>query len=80
MKNNIDIVQEKLSSTRAYDPNVVPNFVGLDKISTMNLATKMNLQLIHKGMGVVSTQLPAPGTPLADDLIIKLEYSPPNYE
>ncbi len=80
IKNNIDMVQEKASATRVYDPNVVPNFIGLDKISTTNVAGKLNLQLIHKGMGVVSSQSPAPGTPVTSDLIIKLEYSPPNYE
>ncbi|MBC7539888.1 MAG: hypothetical protein H7281_13785 [Bacteriovorax sp.] len=80
IKNNIDIVQEKSAATRVYDPNSVPNLVGLDKISTTNIATKMNLHLIHKGMGVVSSQYPAPGTALSADLIIKLEYSPPNYE
>lgn len=80
IKNNIDIVQEKSASTRSYDPNSVPNLVGLDKISTTNVANKMNLHLIHKGMGVVSSQSPAPGTPLSSDLVIRLEYSPPNYE
>jgi cell division protein FtsI (penicillin-binding protein 3) len=80
IKNNIDMVQEKSSATRVYDPNFVPNLVGLDKISTTNVANKLNLHLIHKGMGVVSSQSPAPGTPLTNDLIIKLEYSQPNYE
>jgi cell division protein FtsI (penicillin-binding protein 3) len=80
VKNNIDMVQQKSAATRSYDPNVVPNLVGLDKISTTNVANKLNLHLIHKGMGVVSSQSPAPGTPLTEDLVIKLEYSPPNYE
>ena len=80
IKNNIDIVQEKSASTRAYAPNVVPNLIGLDKISTTNVANRMNLHLIHKGMGVVQTQSPAAGTPLTNDLVIKLDYSPPNYE
>lgn len=76
----IDIVQEKSAATRTYDLNTVPNLVGLDKISTMNIANKMNLQLLHKGMGVVSAQSPAPGTPLTSDVVIKLEYSAPSYE
>ncbi len=80
IKNNIDIVQEKTAATRTYDPNLVPNLIGLDKISTTNVGTKMNLQLIHKGMGVVSGQMPAPGTPLTPETVIKLEYSPPAYE
>lgn len=80
IKTNIDTVQEKSASTRAYDPNSVPNLIGLDKISTTNVANKMNLHLIHKGMGVVTSQFPAPGTALGSDTIIRLEYSPPNYE
>ena len=80
IKTNIDIVQEKSAATRVYDSKSVPNLIGLDKISTTNLAAKMNLHLIHKGMGVVSSQNPAAGTPISSDLIIKLEYSPPNYE
>lgn len=79
-KNAMDIVQEKSAATRDYDPNIVPNLLGLDKISTTNIANKMNLHIVHKGMGVVSVQHPAPGTPLNPDLIIKLEYTPPNYE
>jgi cell division protein FtsI (penicillin-binding protein 3) len=80
IKTNIDIVQERSSSTRSFDPNSVPNLMGLDKVSTINIATKMNLQLIHKGMGVVKSQYPAAGTPISPELIIKLEYSPPKYE
>ena len=80
IKNNIDIVQEKSAATRVYDASRVPNLIGLDKISTTNLATKMNLHLIHKGMGVVSSQSPSAGTPISSDLIIRLDYSPPNYE
>ena len=79
-KNTIDIVQEKSAATRVYDANSVPNLIGLDKISTTNIANKMNLHLLHKGMGVVSSQFPPAGTPLSDKIIIKLEYSPPNYE
>ena len=80
VNNTMDTVQEKLAATRVYDPNIVPNLLGLDKISTTNIATKMNLRVIHKGMGVVSMQYPAAGTPLTPDIIIKLEYTPPNYE
>jgi hypothetical protein len=31
-------------------------------------------------MGVVSSQNPSPGTPLSEDMVVKLEYSPPRYE
>jgi cell division protein FtsI (penicillin-binding protein 3) len=80
IKTNIDLVQVKDSATRSFNPNVVPNLVGLDKISTTNIGNKMSLQLVHKGMGVVSSQTPGAGTPLTSDIIVKLEYSPPRYE
>jgi cell division protein FtsI (penicillin-binding protein 3) len=80
VKPNIDIVQVRESSTRTLDPGIVPNLIGLDKISTNNIANKLNLQLIHKGMGVVSSQTPSPGTPVAENQIVTLEYSPPHYE
>lgn len=80
IKTNIDMVQVKESATRSLNPNLVPNMIGLDKISTTNIANKLSLHLVHRGMGVVSEQFPAPGTPLTDETVIKLEYSPPRYE
>lgn len=79
-KVTFDQVQVTDASTRIISENTVPNFIGLDKISTIKLGTKLNLQLTHKGMGVVRNQEPAPGTEKTDDLVIKLDYSPPNYE
>jgi cell division protein FtsI (penicillin-binding protein 3) len=80
VKNNIDVVQVKESSTRAINPNLIPNLVGLDKMSTINIANKLNLKLIHTGMGVVTNQTPPAGTPLTENQTIKLEYLPPHYE
>ncbi|MBC7429388.1 MAG: hypothetical protein H7336_12295 [Bacteriovorax sp.] len=80
VKTNIDMVQVKEASTRSLTPGIVPNMMGLDKITTSNIGTKLNLQMIHKGMGVVSSQFPAAGTPSSDDTVVKLEYSPPTYE
>jgi len=80
VKNNIDMVQTKVSATREINPNIVPNFMGLDKVSATNIGEKINLPLSHKGMGVVKSQSPAAGTPVTQDMVIKLEYMPPNYE
>lgn len=80
VKANIDIVQVKESSTRSLTPGIVPNMIGLDKITSSNIGSKLNLQLTHKGMGVVTSQSPAPGTPVTGDTVVKLEYSPPKYE
>jgi cell division protein FtsI (penicillin-binding protein 3) len=80
IKNNIDVVQVKEAATRSLNIHIVPNLIGLDKISTINIANKLNLKLIHTGMGVVTGQSPAAGTPLSENIIVKLEYSPPRYE
>lgn len=80
VKTNTDIVQVKESSTRSLIPGIVPNMMGLDKITASNIGIKLNLQMLHKGMGVISSQHPAPGTPVTEDTVVKLEYSPPTYE
>ncbi len=80
VKANTDIVQVKESSTRSLTPGIVPNMMGLDKITTSNIGIKLNMQLLHKGMGVVSSQNPPAGTAIAEDTVVKLEYSPPTYE
>jgi cell division protein FtsI (penicillin-binding protein 3) len=80
IKTNSDIVQVKEAATRSLTPGIVPNMMGLDKITASNIGIKLSMQMLHKGMGVVSSQFPAPGTPIADDTVVKLEYSPPTYE
>ncbi len=80
IKTNIDMVQVKEASTRALTPGIVPNMMGLDKITTTSIGNKLSLQMVHKGMGVVSSQYPSPGTPVSSDTVVRLEYSPPTYE
>nr|BDT26600.1 penicillin-binding transpeptidase domain-containing protein [Bacteriovorax sp. HI3] len=80
VKTNIDMVQVKEAASRSLTPGIVPNMMGLDKITTTNISLKLNLQVVHKGMGVVSSQYPPAGTPIGDDTVVKLEYSPPTYE
>jgi cell division protein FtsI (penicillin-binding protein 3) len=80
LKTGLDSVQMKSASTRELNPNLVPNFIGLDKISASNIGMKLNLALGHKGMGMVSSQTPGPGTPITEGMTVKLEYSPPSYE
>ena len=79
-KINTDEVQIKEAASRALTPGVVPNMLGLDKISVTNIANKLNLQIVHKGMGVVKDQFPPAGSPISEDTIVKLEYLPPTYE
>ena len=80
IKNNIDVVQVKDASTKTLNPHIIPNMMGMDKISTINIANKLNFKVQHTGIGVVVAQFPAPGTPLTENQVVKLEYSPPLYE
>ncbi len=80
VKTNIDIIQVKDASTRSLTPGIVPNFLGLDKVTVSNISAKFSLNITHKGMGVVTGQFPPAGTPIIETTVVKLEYSPPTYE
>lgn len=79
-QNNMDSVKVKDSSTRIYDRGEVPDFIGLDKVSSRRLAKKLKLQIKDQGIGVVSSQDPLPRTKIGNDTVVNLIYSPPNYE
>ncbi|MDH5581591.1 MAG: penicillin-binding transpeptidase domain-containing protein, partial [Bdellovibrionales bacterium] len=79
-KGNMDLVKIKESSTRFYSRGEVPNFIGLDKVSTARLAQKLKLKINEQGIGVVTGQNPLPKTKLNNDTVVNLIYSPPNYE
>ena len=82
-KHNVEVmdsVNRKLSSTRNMGEHFVPDFVGLDKKSATNLAEKLGIKVSHKGIGVVKSQYPDPGTDKSLVNYVKLIYSPPSYE
>lgn len=79
--SDIDKVTFKQSAAQRFNGHdKVPNFVGLDKRSSLKLAKKIKAKVTTLGIGVVSTQSPAPGSPLTPDMEITLNYSPPQYE
>tara|TARA_R110000868_G_scaffold320917_8_gene582009 strand:+ start:7053 stop:8906 length:1854 start_codon:yes stop_codon:yes gene_type:complete len=53
----------------------IPDFVGLDRRSATSLAEKVGVDVVHKGIGVVSEQSISPGS--AKDGTVKLIYTPP---
>ncbi len=75
----IDKISTISSSHRILDKNAVPNFIGLDKISALNLAKKLNLQIDIKGFGICKRQYPSAGSN-QDNKKIVLDFSPPSYE
>jgi len=68
------------SNKRSMGQDEVPNFIGLDKKSSITLAQKNSLKLVHLGIGVVTSQSPSPRSDIGDNPIIELIYSPPKYE
>lgn len=80
IKANNDVVQVRDAAARTFPPGVVPNFFGFDKITTTNIANTLNLQVVHKGMGVVTSQSPPAGAHFSDETVVRLEYSAPSYE
>ena len=73
----IDQVQTTLSSARMYASGETPNFVGLDKISAERLAQNKEITVLHRGIGVVTSQMPEPGMKLDSKKPIVLIYKPP---
>ncbi|MCY4644784.1 MAG: penicillin-binding transpeptidase domain-containing protein [Bacteriovoracales bacterium] len=78
--SNIDLVKINKSMKNRFSKGKIPNFIGLDKKSSMNLAKKIGIRLKHRGIGVVVKQNIKSGTPLLRDSVIVLDHRPPNYE
>lgn len=69
-----DSVKTVNSSARMVSGGV-PDFIGLDRRSASTLAERVDLELVHRGIGVVSEQSPTPGA--SKNGPVKLIYSPP---
>ncbi len=69
-----DTVKTVSSSARII-AGAVPDFIGLDRRSATGLASKAGIDVVHRGIGVVHEQYPAPGSKV--DSPVKLIYSPP---
>lgn len=79
-KVNLDEVHShQASSNKAFAPGFMPNFVGLDKFSALQLAEERNLQLEVNGFGVVKKQSIAPGTTLSGATSVRLQFEAPTY-
>lgn len=75
-----DSVKVVHSSKRHMGAGRVPNFIGLDKRSSSELAEKLGIDLGHNGVGVVKEQFPEPGSEMTKNGVVKLKYAPPTYE
>jgi cell division protein FtsI (penicillin-binding protein 3) len=79
-KTNLDEVQSQQSSmVRYYGPGIVPNFIGMDKASALELAREKNINVKINGFGVVTKQSVSAGSPLSADGNLRLQFEAPSY-
>ena len=73
-------VRKKKIERRNLGEDYIPNFLGLDKKSSSKLGNDLDLDLEHRGIGVVTDQLPKAGKLKEKNMIIVLKYLLPKYE
>lgn len=79
-KNNLDEVHSQQASTKkTFAPGYMPNFLGLDKSSALQLAEERSINLDTNGFGVVTKQSVPAGTPLAGNSNLHLQFEAPKY-
>lgn len=79
-KTNLDeIHSQQASSQKAFAPGYVPNFIGLDKSSALQLAQDRGLKIETNGFGVVTKQSVPGGTPSSGVSSLRLQFEAPTY-
>jgi cell division protein FtsI (penicillin-binding protein 3) len=58
----------------------IPNFVGLDKRASLELAQSIKLNIVHRGFGIVKHQSIDAGASYGEGATIILQYQAPNNE
>ena len=79
-KVNMDTVQSQQASTqKVFAPGYMPNFLGLDKSSAIQLAEERSITIETNGFGVVTKQTVPAGTPIAGNSNLRLQFEAPTY-
>ena len=79
-KVNMDTVHISQASTpKVFAPGYMPNFVGMDKTTALQLAQDRNIVIETNGFGVVTKQSVTPGTPIAGNSNLRLHFEAPTY-
>ena len=79
-KVNMDTVQsQQASPQKVFAAGLIPNFIGMDKSSALQLAQSRSIAIEVNGFGVVTKQSIAPGTPMADNSSLRLQFEAPTY-
>jgi cell division protein FtsI (penicillin-binding protein 3) len=79
-RDNMDTVHAQQSAPqKVFASDLVPNFIGLDKFTAQQLAQERNIKIEIIGFGLVSKQSHLPGTPLTENLQLRLQFEAPAY-
>ena len=79
-KVNMDTVQaQQAAPQKVFAPGYMPNFIGMDKSSAVQLASDRDIQIEVNGFGVVTRQSVPAGTPLAGNSNLRLQFEAPTY-
>jgi cell division protein FtsI (penicillin-binding protein 3) len=79
-KDNLDEVTSQQSAVKkVFAPGYMPSFIGLDKYSALQIAEERAIQLEMNGFGVVTRQSVPPGTPLAGNSNLRIQFEAPTY-
>lgn len=79
-KSNLDNIHIKYSAKRKITRGHVPNLIGLDKGSALEILDSLKASYEHKGFGIVKKQYPASGSVLNKNTVVKLIFEAPKYE
>lgn len=60
------------NKTFKFNPNLVPNLVGLSKIEAIAALRELKLRFTMEGSGFVKEQLPVPGTRIEDSTVVRI--------
>lgn len=78
-KNLDEVKVQQAANTKFFAPGYMPDFSGLDKASAIQLAEERHITLDVYGFGVVTKQSIAPGTVIAGDTSLRLNFEAPTY-
>lgn len=80
---NISLISDEVKTINSsIDENSIqmPNFLGLDKSTAKELASKADIEIKIEGFGIVKEQSVAPSDLVSKNTKVVLKFSPPTYD
>jgi cell division protein FtsI (penicillin-binding protein 3) len=80
LSKKTDFIKFRQSSRKGYKKGIVPDLLGLDKRSVINVLNELNIKYQMSGVGIVSSQSLNPGEKIINGNILKVILENPIYE